>query len=84
MAAGRILKLKMTFIHNVNIIGGRYGNPAVLKTRLEPMKLEENMGITAKFIAFGEVADINGRDCVFYIRDFGKNVMLTFDANQIQ
>ena len=66
----------MTFIHNVNIVGGRYANPAVLKTRLEPMKLEENMGITAKFIAFGEVADINGQDCVFYVRDFGKNVML--------
>jgi len=59
----------MTLIHNVNIIGGRKANPALLRTRLEPMKLEDNMGIAAKLIAFGEVANISGDDCKFTIQE---------------
>jgi len=59
----------MSRIHTVNIIGGRNANPALLRTRLEPMKLEDNMGISAKFIAFGEVADIHGDDCKFRIEE---------------
>ena len=56
-------------IHNVNIVGGRNADPAILKTRLEPMKLEDNMGIAAKFIAFGEIANITGSDCQFQFLD---------------
>ena len=59
----------MSFIHNVNIVGGRNADPAILKTRLEPMKLEDNMGIAAKFIAFGEIANITGSDCQFQFLD---------------
>ena len=59
----------MSFIHNVNIVGGRNADPASLKTRFEPMKLEDNMGIAAKFIAFGEIANITGSDCQFQFLD---------------
>jgi len=57
----------MSLIHTVTIIGGRNADPALLRTRLEPMKLEDNMGIAAKLIAFGEVANISGGDCKFTI-----------------
>ena len=56
-------------IRNVNIVGGRNADPACLKTRLEPIKLEGNMGISAKFIAFGEVANMSARNCDFEIED---------------
>jgi len=59
----------MSIIHNVNIVGGRNADPAILKTRFEPMKLEDNMGIAAKFIAFGEIANITGNDCQFQFLD---------------
>jgi len=59
----------MSLIHTVTIIGGRKANPALLRTRLEPMKLEDNMGIAAKLIAFGEVANIAGGDCKFTIQE---------------
>ena len=59
----------MSIIHNVNIVGGRNADPAILKTRFEPMKLEDNMGIAAKFIAFGEIANITGSDCQFQLLD---------------
>ena len=68
----------MSLIHNVTIVGGRNADPAILKTRLEPMKLEDNMGIAAKFIAYGEIANIAGKDCEFNIQDSlrGKRVKL--------
>jgi len=59
----------MSVIHNVTIVGGRNADPAILKTRLEPMKFEDNMGIAAKFIAYGEIANIAGKDCEFLILD---------------
>jgi hypothetical protein len=59
----------MSLIHNVTIIGGRKANPALLRTRLEPMKLEDNMCIAAKLIAFGEVANISGDECKFTIQE---------------
>ena len=66
------------YIRTINVVGGRNADPASLKTRLEPMKLEDNMGIAAKFIAFGEVANMTGEDCEFQIEDmtYSKNVNL--------
>ena len=68
-AKNNTILINMSFIHNVNIVGGRNADPAILKTRLEPMKLEDNMGISAKFIAFGEIANITGSDCQFQFLD---------------
>ena len=66
----------MNLIRTINIVGGRGDNPSVLRTRLEPIKLEENMGIVAQFIAFGEVANITG-DCSFQIRDHRNHMNIT-------
>ena len=49
----------MSSIRNLVVVGGRGDNPAVLKTRLDPMKLEDGMGIAATSIAFGEIYNIN-------------------------
>ena len=68
-AKNNAILITMSFIHNVNIVGGRNADPAILKTRFEPMKLEDNMGISAKFIAFGEIANITGSDCQFQFLD---------------
>ena len=48
----------LIMMHNLVVVGGRGGNSAVLKTRLDPMKLEDGMGIAATTIAVGEIANI--------------------------
>lgn len=65
-------------IHNLVVVGGRNANPARLKTRLDPMKLEDGMGIAATSIAFGEMFNINASN-----NNFAVGVTRTYSANEI-
>ena len=58
----------MSFVRNLVVVGGRNASPASVSTRLDPVKLESGMGIAAKSIAFGEVANIRGPNSKFILQ----------------
>ena len=58
----------MTYTRNYVIAGGRHGTPASLSVKMEPVKLDDKMGIALKSIACGELANITNSCNSFKIK----------------
>ena len=58
----------MNLVQNIVVIGGRDGNPSKLKTKLEPIKLSQNMGLAITSFSHGELLTIYEGNNKIYIK----------------
>ena len=57
----------INMFRNFILAGGRGKNPAQLSMTLEPMKLEDQMGIAVKSIAYGTMENVYGSNNTIYV-----------------
>ena len=58
----------MSYTRNYVIAGGKNANPSSLSVNVEPVRLQQDMGIAVKSIAYGEVHNVNERNNTFKIK----------------
>ena len=58
----------MTVVHNYVVCGGRKSNPATLSVRMQPVKLDQNMGMAVTSIGHGEIFNINSTNQRFILK----------------
>ena len=56
------------YTRNFIVAGGRGGNPSSISVKMEPVKLNESMGVAIKSIAYGELYNITPRNNSFKIK----------------
>ena len=62
------LLVKMNLVQNIVVIAGQDDNPSKLKTKLEPIKLSQHMGLAVTSFSYGELLNIYERNNKIYIK----------------
>ena len=66
----------MNYTRNHVVAGGRGGDPSLVSVTMDPVKLEQDMEIAVKSIAYGEIHNISSANNCFYINPvIGWNIL---------
>ena len=60
--------VKMNLVQNIVVIGSQDSNPSKLKTKLEPIKLSQDMGLAVTSFSYGELLNIYEGNNKIYIK----------------
>lgn len=62
------LLVNMNLVQNIVVIAGQNDNPSKLKTKLEPIKLSQHMGLAVTSFSYGELLNIHEGNNKIYIK----------------